>query len=179
MGEDSSPVMTLRSGCKKVNTSLSATKGFASTVNTEVQKETRGGSDGRILAAWRCDMQAAWRAHIRDNAPPFPYSDKLAQAAGIGLSKPHPAVPWRGSTRDRESARRRGFVMPKHGAFHIPLLKRLLQNVWSKNNAVLVQCFLSYIVYLNVLKVLSNGTGGGVWVVLIDRPLNTLHFRRF
>jgi hypothetical protein len=30
-----------------------------------------------------------------------------------------------------------------------------------------------------ILKVLSNGTGGGVWVVSIDRPLNTLHFRRF
>ncbi len=30
-----------------------------------------------------------------------------------------------------------------------------------------------------ILKVLSNGTGEGVWVVSIDRPLNTLHFRRF
>ncbi len=72
-----------------------------------MQKETRGGSDGRSLAAWRCDMQAAWRAHIRDNAPPFPYSDKLAQAAGIGLSKPHPAVPWRGSTRERELSQKK------------------------------------------------------------------------
>ncbi len=30
-----------------------------------------------------------------------------------------------------------------------------------------------------VLKVLSNDTGGGVGVVSIDRPSNTLHFRRF
>ncbi len=30
-----------------------------------------------------------------------------------------------------------------------------------------------------LLKVLSNGTGGGVWVVSIDRPFNHLHFRRF
>jgi hypothetical protein len=85
--------MTLPSGCKKVNTSLSASKGFASTVNTEVQKETR---EGEVTGgSWQHDTvtQAAWRAHIRDNAPPFPYSDKLAQAAGIGLSKPHPAVP--------------------------------------------------------------------------------------
>jgi hypothetical protein len=30
-----------------------------------------------------------------------------------------------------------------------------------------------------MVKVLSNGKGGGVRVVSIDRPLNTLHFRRF
>ncbi len=29
------------------------------------------------------------------------------------------------------------------------------------------------------LKVLSNGTGGGMWVVSIDRPLIRQHFRRF
>ncbi len=29
------------------------------------------------------------------------------------------------------------------------------------------------------LKVLSNGRGGGLWVVSIDRPYTPLHFRRF
>jgi hypothetical protein len=34
---------------------------------------------------------------------------------------------------------------------------------------------------MNLLKVLSNGTGGGggVWVVSIDGPMIRQHFRRF
>ncbi len=40
-------------------------------------------------------------------------------------------------------------------------------------------CFVPIAPWGHHLKVLSNDTGGGMWVVPIDRPLNTLHFRRF
>ncbi len=43
-------------------------------------------------------------------------------------------------------------------------------------------CLYFYIyiyIYIYILKVLSNGTGGGVWVVSIDRPYIPLHFHRF
>ncbi len=38
---------------------------------------------------------------------------------------------------------------------------------------------LVFLELFSCLKVLSNGTGGGVWVVSIDRPLIRQHFRRF
>jgi hypothetical protein len=54
----------------------------------------------------------------------------------------------------------------------IPIQVFLMLDPWSRKVHIIKNKFLS-------LKVLSKGTGGGVWVLSIDRPLNTLHFHRF
>ncbi len=48
----------------------------------------------------------------------------------------------------------------------------------SPSKFLLRGIFLLDIIFRH-LKVLSNGTGGGVWVVSIDRPLISHHFRQF
>jgi hypothetical protein len=59
----------------------------------------------------------------------FPIPINWPRRPGLASVNPIRPFPEGGQQERGNSARRRGFVMPKHGAFHMPLLKKSFTNV--------------------------------------------------